>query len=471
MEKYYIGAKIKMLKNYEKELLEKLSPIKEIDDSIYIYLLSKIDFYISSRIKRNILRIVRSSLTNEFNEIFKEKSLKKIIDIINQPTSKKKILYIGLEPTFNIVRESIYLRKKGYETIALIESSWAINFIKKHFDHVLFFKSRYLLCYILSRVKPYLIHVQGAAARSDYFGILSKLLSPSKLIFEFYDVRSLCQKREDAISFEAEKDVKLSFFSEKFAFENSDGLILSYSSEIFSILKEKYKITAPILEFHQYTCEEFIAKNEKAKLSKRDNKIHLVFGGLVAPLRLPKKLFGDIQFQDLIDILSKQDIFFHVYLSPHLSLRTIWELFSEYHKISSKNALFSIKRGIPPDRAPEEFSMYDFGVMFYLFEKGTCLKEHLSTRLPGKIFTYLEAGLPIIVSEELEYVADIVRKYEIGIVVSKDDINNLSEIINKYDYNKLRNNVKIAREELSMEKHIDRLITLYEKITDNKTGC
>ena len=102
--------------------------------------------------------------------------------------------------------------------------------------------------------------------------------------------------------------------------------------------------------------------------------------------------------------------------------------------------------------------------MIYLFDRGTSLEEHNQTRLPTKVFTYLEAGLPILISEEFQYVAMLVKEYEIGIVISRKDLDNLHEIINSYDIGKLRDNVKKARKELSMDKHIGRLITFYEQV-------
>lgn len=100
----------------------------------------------------------------------------------------------------------------------------------------------------------------------------------------------------------------------------------------------------------------------------------------------------------------------------------------------------------------------------YLFDKRSSLDESNKIRLPGKFFFYLEAGLPILISEEFGYAAKLVREYEIGVVVSQRDIYNLSKIIPTYDYEKLRNNVMAARKKLSMEANIDRLLDFYEDI-------
>lgn len=71
--------------------------------------------------------------------------------------------------------------------------------------------------------------------------------------------------------------------------------------------------------------------------------------------------------------------------------------------------------------------------------------------------------MPIIVSKENGYIATLVKEYEIGIVISQNEIDSLSEIIQQCDYEKLKANVKRAREDLSMKKHIGRLIEFYEQ--------
>lgn len=49
-------------------------------------------------------------------------------------------------------------------------------------------------------------------------------------------------------------------------------------------------------------------------------------------------------------------------------------------------------------------------------------------------------------------------------MVSLKDLDNLSEIIKRCDREKLRTNVQKARQKLSMENHIERLIAFYEEV-------
>lgn len=448
----------------ERMIKEKLSALKELDSNAYEYLLGKIEFNKLQRLKKMIRQTIKRYLAGGIGEYKKRMSVKGLISYINLPSHKRKILYICYAPTFNLVRQSIYLRKTGkFETILVTETPWLGGFTEKYFDTVYVYDSCYTLVNILKEVQPYLIHILGSICCSEYFAVLAKLLSKSSVVCEFYDVSSLCVSKEDAGEIWGKASAELGFFSERFACERSDGLILGYSPKAAQILRSRYDIRTPILEFHSYVCDKFTS-GDNGKYSDMDGRIHIVYGGMVAPSRVPEKFFGDIQFHRLIEKITKQGIYFDIYLTPHYNSLRTKQLFADYILLAKINPLFNFKRGLSPDKAPGEFSKYDFGAMIYLFDRGSSLEEHNQTRMPTKVFTYLEAGLPIIVSEEFQYVSRLVKEHEIGIVVSQKDLDDLSRIINGYDREKLRVNVKRAQKEFSMDKQIGRLITFYEQV-------
>ena len=78
-----------------------------------------------------------------------------------------------------------------------------------------------------------------------------------------------------------------------------------------------------------------------------------------------------------------------------------------------------------------------------------------------KIFTYIEQGLPIIVTNKMPSLSDFIEKHELGIVLkNKYEITNLKTIIKKYDYNILINNIQNYRNRNSMEKKIDEILNI-----------
>ena len=450
----------------ETEIKESLLPIKELDKNMYEYLLEKIEFNRLQRFKKASRQMIRRYLARGMREYQKRISINDIISIINRPSSKKKILYVSALPTFNLVRQSIYLRKTGeFETILLMESPWLGEFTEKYFDTVYVYSSCYSLANILKEVNPYIIHVLGCSFYSEFHGVLSRILNDCAVIFEFYDVASLCVNKEDpdAAKVWGKMNVELMVFSERFVCERCDGIILGYSPEALGILKNRHNTKVPMLEFHAYACDRF-SSHENGKYLNMDGKIHLVMGGSVSPTDAPNKFFGDSKYLGLIEKITAQGICFDIYYSPHFSPTKAKKKYWDYLLMAQKNPLFKFEKGVPPDEVTKIFSMYDFGTMVSFFHQGTFLDVHNHNRLPGRLFTYLEAGLPMIVSEEMQYLSRIIKEYEIGIVVSQKDLDNLPVIINSYDREKLKTNVKRAREELSMKRHIKRLVAFYEEV-------
>lgn len=444
---------------------EKFSTIKELNSEVYDILIhDKLEFNSLTRFKKGVKQSVRRYKVGGVKAVFHNPGRKQLINRINTPSHKKKILYITITPSFNLLRQSIYIQKNGnYETILLMESPWLLKLMEQHFDAVYIYDTYYELANILKEVKPYLVHVQGSMLGSDFLCIFAKLLSETKTIFEFYDVPSLCASKEDSINAWGKKNSELGFFSEQFVCENADGIIFGYSHIAADKLKNRYNIKSPLLEFHSYVCDEFVANGNNIKYSQGDGKIHLVYGGTVTTSILPKKIFG-YEFLDLVKEITNQGICFDIYTTPHTSPIKFELLYSDYISFSKKNDLFRFMKGLFLDEASHAFSKYDFGIIAYLFNQGTFSDESNATRIPAKFFLFLEAGLPVIISEEFEYVSTLVREYEIGIVVSQNDIYNLSAIIPTYDYKKLKNNVLAARNKLSMETHINRLLQFYEEV-------
>ena len=79
-----------------------------------------------------------------------------------------------------------------------------------------------------------------------------------------------------------------------------------------------------------------------------------------------------------------------------------------------------------------------------------------------KLFNYLEGGLPVIVSAELEFMAWLVKRYKIGFAIQKEDVVNLKKMVIAYDYRELQKNVIEARQKLSYHNTSKRLIQFLE---------
>lgn len=357
------------------------------------------------------------------------------------------------------------MRKTGkFETILLTENPLLVGFFKQYFDRVYVYNSYYDVSRILITSKPYIVHIQGSL-QCYFLGVIAKCLSSACIIIGLNDIPSLTELSEEYREklWGKSDDARLDYFSEEFLFKRVDGIILTMNTFVAGDkLRLLHESTVPLLEFPTYVCDEFLSEEEKYSL--KDGNIHLVYGGIVVPSDKPMELFGDNQFIALAKKLTNQGLCFHLYLSPHFSPLQIKKLFPDYLQLAAETTNFTFKKGMPQDQAIKEFSRYDFATMISIFNGMKLNTFHWNTSIPSKFFTYLSAGLPVIVSEEHGNISALVRKYECGIVVNQKDLDNLFGIIKQHDYEKLKANVKKASEELSVKKHIGRLIEFYDRI-------
>lgn len=452
----------------EERIREKLSQFKEKYPSLTELLLKRVELTISQRFKKTIRQSIRKIRSIGIKGFLRNISPRGVIRTLNRPSDKKKVLFLAGLPTFNIVEISMYLRKTGeFETILLTESPWLSSFFQENFNKVYVYNSYYEVAHILLSSKPDIIHALGSA-RYYFLGALAKCFNNAGIISAFIDPPSFEPGADNPEELSKKpEDTQLDCFSEEFLFKQADGIIMTMNRYFAGdILRQRYHSKIPLLEFPTYACNEFFKEEEK--YSKKDGNIYLVYGGVIGPSDKPKEIFGATQFIDIARSLIHQGFCFHMYLSPYFSPIQTKKLYADYVQLAETSPGFGFKHGFQLDKAIEEFSRYDYASMIHDTKGLIMNKFHFETCISSKFFTYISAGLPIIVVKDIGYIASLVREYEIGIVIDQDEIGSLAEIMKGYDYKKLQENVKKAREDFTMEKHINRLIEFYGQVSGNR---
>ena len=96
------------------------------------------------------------------------------------------------------------------------------------------------------------------------------------------------------------------------------------------------------------------------------------------------------------------------------------DFFGDYQALAAEAPRFSLRAWMPQARLLAELhGRFDFGLLLYPFPADLAVgRDHLRGALASKLFAYLAAGLPVLVSEELEYMATLVREHGIGLVLA-----------------------------------------------------
>jgi len=104
----------------------------------------------------------------------------------------------------------------------------------------------------------------------------------------------------------------------------------------------------------------------------------------------------------------------------------------------------------------QTLSSYDYGIILNNYQTEEISNFWGKYVFGNKVSDFIEAGIPILVGEELEFTATTISSYHFGIVIK--NIKNLKKTLMNVDYYKLINNVEKNRKEFTMSHNINRLI-------------
>lgn len=108
---------------------------------------------------------------------------------------------------------------------------------------------------------------------------------------------------------------------------------------------------------------------------------------------------------------------------------------------------------------PHVLSRYDIGLSLFSFESTGVEKNAYYVKGGfSKIMAYIEAEIPVVISKETEYMADLIRDYDIGTAISFSELDTLMERLTPDHYARWKQNIIKAKKELSYDAHINELL-------------
>ncbi len=392
------------------------------------------------------IQVIKNLLRHLYHKFLKR-------DLLVPPcngNSVKKIMFIKEQAGVRLWKQAKALKSTGRYSLTLVTRFYNPCEYKGIFDNIILYRNMQHFSIIIKNFEGYLIHAYGWPS-----AIVKLAIKVGKVpvVYDLYDSKVVTYGK-DNLPFRFRNE----FETEKFCFENADGIVTK-SPEI-EYLKKFFRIKAPTILFQDCCLDELMMNKEIERASKKDDELHLVYVGGVAPMSYPKETAGGTQFLDIAKVLASQRIHFHIYPSPYHR-----QLYPQYYRFMRTNSYFHIHNPASIKKLAKEISCYDYGL--YLIDYGNVplvTNEKQKTGTGNKIASYLEAGLPIIVNSGLEYESKRVERAGIGLVINMKDIPMLRSILQSVDYEKLIKNVETKRKTFNMTKRIVRLETFYRKV-------
>lgn len=253
--------------------------------------------------------------------------------------------------------------------------------------------------------------------------------------------------------------------AERFITENAAAIVHKDAPLPIEWLASEYSSIAPRIQIMPgVDLADCVEIESEPKLSVNE-PIRLVHAGTLWTSDQPARKWAYGQFIRWIPSLLAQGMAVDVFPAHKYADEKI----SDYIELQNKCAGFKWHEPHNYSEMIRVLGGYHFGLNV-LFYRGTTAKPfNYSSAISTKLFSYIEAGIPVIINKEHVAMADIVRRYGIGIIIGEEDIPSLRAIIESCDYAGMKRNIIKAREELDVRAGAEKLLGIYSNFLPGET--
>ncbi|MFH1673081.1 MAG: hypothetical protein ABIF87_06620 [Pseudomonadota bacterium] len=309
---------------------------------------------------------------------------------------------------------------------------------------------------VLSNTNPDIVHI-FANAGSSSIPVIASSVCNKPYVVEYNDLLTNMHDKKTLAKAIGVKKSRLEFKSEQYLIHHSKGLIYNNHKSAIDHLFDFHSINSPLLEFSYYPLNKV---SDRKQTDNECKKIRLVFIGGIHHSQYEDYWNNSItqQMFKMVDILTKQNFTVDIY-NAYDSGRT--NDFIEFHNKEIQNSNFRYHKAVHPKKLTEVLLEYDAGLFVHDYKNSQIKKDVIDRTMSSRFFEYLEAGLPIVMSCELQFMVNILEKNSLGISIEYDQMQNLSKLLHPQKLSSLQRNVKKYVNKMIMEKHIHKLIEFY----------
>lgn len=201
------------------------------------------------------------------------------------------------------------------------------------------------------------------------------------------------------------------------------------------------------VDIEAYLCHSLPWRELFDSASVQEERFHLVFGGGVMPQHVAMNDgHGHHLFTPIIEACHGQGIKLDFFVNQN-ARDMFWEEHAPYVAMERSHPGFRFRPGLAFHVLPHLITRYHCGLLYDNQTHETWNKEHFRFNMATKIFTYMEAGLPIFVHDAFEYIAELVARENIGLVYPIHDLTCLRGVLEKADLQSMRTQAVRWREE------------------------
>jgi hypothetical protein len=394
-------------------------------------------------------------IVNDFKLFFVDMArLAGLAEIRFRYPEKVLILYADYRngTNFSTLAGSIGERFAGrFVTIGLLSAGSEYG---RRFTHTFVLPFYYLWPLALLFVRPDIMHLNVGAGTQ---GILFALFvgAPQRTVIDFYDI---CTFIPDVVLEQGHyATLAAARSADRYLFNRFYYFVHKCSGWVSERLRQKFN------KEHVVQLIEFVTEPMQSEIDELQTKqIRLVYGGqMLGDDNEPEDSYFKRNLLEMANLYAQEELNLFLYPSPYLygyQKNHAIEAMIKRHNLSNVHNCIPLKE----DEFILEAAQYDFAAIH------VTLPEHrpMATGyiFPAKFLTYLRAGLPIVVPDDLTCVAELVEQHRIGVVFRYDDAASLPALLKTQNIKQLKENVCAFREKLTLDKGVAKVLAMYELI-------
>jgi glycosyltransferase domain-containing protein len=367
-------------------------------------------------------------------------------------SSPKSVLFYADDVNCRLLKLSWGLRRIGWR-VGLVYRNASFFDQDRYFDAV-FRASGDRQAYDMAvNLEPPLFHVFSGAIDQRTIEFCQN--KPGPVVLDLYDLWA-----EAIMKYAPER-----FAPTLEAVSLADGLCARDKRFIASKHKDGMAVPRHSILFSDYCWNE--GMGGAAPAQKHPGEVHVVSVGA---------LFLDEQVRRATELLTEKRVHFHIYPRWHfdssIALETLEVSFCEYLEQEKSNPYLHIHRPVPLEQLYRELRGYDFGLIINGFRalgydpaSSMITEDCLATAYAMRTSDYLDAGLPVLINEELSFLSGILKR--LGMVVDahvmlESDCKQL--LLARKEAPEAEMTASQARARFSVMHHIGRLDRFYAKV-------
>jgi hypothetical protein len=307
--------------------------------------------------------------------------------------------------------------------------------------------------WVLKSISPDLAHFFLNAGDSQVPALTAEAFRYPYVV-EYNDMLTNMHDRESFAKTVGEQESEYEFQSEKYLISHSQGLIYNNHKSAVEHLFEYYDIRVPVVEFLYYSLRRLTVANKR-----EPGEIRLIFIGGIT--RNEYNHLCNYSFADtlaMIDSLTAQGFQVDIYNAYDPGDSDIYFELYEKQRMKPK---FTYHKAVHPRELSGVISNYDAGLIISDYRHSKMKRTVLERTMSSRLFEYFEAGLPVVISQELKYMSDIIKTNSLGVVIDYERIDSLHKMLTWEKIRAYRSNVKKYVDTIQMKDHIGRLADFY----------